>query len=190
MPTLYVYAPVSGQLVSLDCYCSKAGCNSTPPCGPSGCTHTIVGGAGFSSPIDMGWFSNGTIIRFRASSGVQSIEIEYISNVCASVGSPWTDGIKVHMYRFQNRSCYMGTILYGHLKRRVRFVADGAWFNYPSGGWAQPIGKLPADCLCGCSTGIHIHMETNVGTRTSQSCGNSLTTSSWIYSWFWNDGWC
>lgn len=189
MPTLSVYAPVSGQLKSLDCYCNKAGCNSVPPCGPSRCVHTIVGGAGFFGPIDIGWLTEGTVIYFRRSSGIASIKIEYINNVCANVGSPWTDGIKVHMYRQPNAACYMGTMLYGHLKNRATYVSNGQIINFP-GSWAQAVGQLPADCVCGCTTKIHVHIECNIGSRLSASCGNSVTTSNWIYSWSWNDGWC
>jgi hypothetical protein len=188
MPYGYVYAPTSGSVWSLDCYCSWPGCNSTPPCGGAGCDHVIVGGAGFCCPIDVGGGSDGTVISFRANSVVQSIQIERISNVCSSGSSPWTDGIKVHMYRYPNAVCYMGTVLYGHLRDRT---ADNQTINRGGSDWNQYLGMLPSDCACGCSSGIHIHMETNVGSRNSRTCGASVYEgTSWLYNWYWNDGWC
>jgi hypothetical protein len=224
MPNVYIYSPVNAQVWALECYCKKTGCNLVPPCGPSGCVHTIVGGSeGFCCPIDLGGgLADGTVIPFRASNRVNSIKIEYINSVCGGgTPTPWTYGIKVHMYRYTNQVCYMYrytnqvcymyrytnqvcymyrytnqvcymyTVIYGHLKNRESYVANNQNINRPTGAsWNMGLGQLPADCACGCSSGIHVHLSANIGTRASLACNNSVNTSSILYNFFWNDGFC
>lgn len=168
----YVYAPVSGEIWALDYYCKKAGHPA----------HPTVGGSGYDHPIDLGeGLSDGTVIRFRGTSNIKSIKVEHIGNVCATDPSPWTDGVKVHMYTGYNATgTLVGTVLYGHLKERL---ADGTVKNKPSGSWGQYLGKLPHDCNCGCSIGIHVHMECKGGSRNSLSCEQQVYTSTWFYRW-------
>lgn len=182
----YVYSPQSGEILSLDCYCHVQGCNTVPPCG-TGCNHTIVGGSGYCCPIDLGWYGVGTDMIFRGSSNIKSIKIVHIGNVCATDPSPWTDGVKVHLYAQPNQVCWFGEVLYGHLQNRA---PNGRKVNRPSSGWAEYLGELPRDCACSCSRGIHVHMECRGGVRTSKSCHDQVYTSSWLYRWYLDPGSC
>lgn len=192
--TYYVYAPINGEVWSLDCYCHGPCANAQPPdCGSASCKHTVVGGAGEQpiwKPADIVGGIAGTYVCFFAS-GAESIQVQHINNVCASGVTPWTCGVKVLMYRLPNQVCLMGTVVYGHLQNRI---ADGYTANRPPEGWGLIVGELPANCNCGCSDLIHTHMEFNIGSRRSSlSCNPSTyvyASSSWIYSYTWNDTWC
>ncbi|MGQ9682787.1 MAG: hypothetical protein ACUVX9_09645 [Anaerolineae bacterium] len=178
----YVLAPFSGEVWSKECYCHMPGCNNSPPCEPSGCTHTVTQGAGWGRPFDIGGALN-TVVKFYASVYVRSIRIEYVGNICADTSlHPWTDGIKVHMYGQSGASgTYFGAVLYGHLKDRGLYVSNGQVIN---SGSNISLGKLPSDCACGCSSGIHVHMEaTNSLTYCPIGChGNAVQGSSAMYS--------
>lgn len=182
MSYAYVYAPKSGTIWSLACYCRKTGCNSSPPCG-TGCDHKIVGGSGYGNPIDLGnGWTAGTDILFRGSSNILSIYVTHINNVCSGGSpAPWTYGVKVDLYTGYNKSgTLLGTALYGHLQNRL---ANGTTKNKPTGSWAQYLGEMPSNCACGCSDGIHVHMESKGASRNSLSCEQSVTTSTWFYRW-------
>lgn len=186
MAYAYVYSPVSGQIWSRECYCRYAGCPDVPPCG-AGCEHTKVGGSLYCCPIDIGdGLGEGTLIRFRGSSNIQSIKVNHIGNVCGDTNlHPWTDGVKVQLYAQPYAVCWFGAVLYGHLQNRQ--IAHGTVLNRPSTGWntitIPPLGELPADCRCGCSDGIHIHMEGRDGTPTGLGCDSPVYTTTWLYRW-------
>lgn len=160
--TVYVYAPFTGEVWGKDYYC-----NGTP--------HKIVDNLGGGAPIDIGDVAEGTIIRFSASSQVRSIRTRR-APVCRSQTGDWNQGVIVDMYAEQYARCYIGTVSYGHVRN---WISDGT-YNTRN----KMLGVLPHDCRCGCSDGIHVHMQCGRGTRTGvQACADKYVNggSSWIY---------
>lgn len=171
MADAWVFSPVSATLLYKDYY----GC-------PSGPAHTIVGGSSYCCPMDIGWLASGTGIYFRGSSNILSIKVVHIDNVCANTSLiPWTYGVKVHLYKFPGAVCKIGTVLYGHLNDNR--PPNGSIFDKGASSWFRSLGTVPSDCDCGCSDGIHVHMEClNTGKRTSLSCNSPVTAgSTWLY---------
>ncbi len=170
MATVYVYSPFSGTIWGKDQYC-----NGDP--------HVVVWNLGGGLPIDIGNVSEGTIIRFAASSQVKSIRTKR-APVCRSQTGDWNQGVVVEMFAQYNAQCYIGTVSYGHVRN---WVSDGV-YNTRN----KMLGVLPHDCNCGCSDGIHIHMQCGGGTRTglNQCAGKYVSGgSTWIYKWSYY-GWC
>lgn len=210
MPTYYVYAPKSGTAVALNCYCGRK-CANNPAisCGQSGncnspcgcdnacgkCNHVIVG-SGFCCPIDISGSTN-NVIRFYASSNVESIKIQYeTGTICLNDTGDIDNGIRVLLYSCPNAAGigYIGEVIYAHLKLRENYVSNGQIINRNGVSWSQKnqgLGQLPGCCGVGCSSGfcgcygsVHIHMSCKGGSRNPMTCGvTSLTTSSIVYSW-------
>lgn len=213
MALYYVYAPIGGLVQSLDCYCSRncknnasiacgnsGSCNSPCGCSPSDpncgkCNHVIVG-SGFCCPIDIRGNVN-DVIKFYASNNIESIKIKYENGtICETDTGDIDNGIRVTLYRCPNAQSqgYIGEVIYGHLKSRESYVADGQIINKGSQTWGQKsqgLGQLPGCCgtgcasgFCGCYGGVHTHMSCKAGSRSSMTCGvTSLTTSSTVYTW-------
>lgn len=196
MAYVYVYSPITSNTVSISCYCSENRCGTgncplNTPCGCSACTHPNVIG-GFSNPLDISASEN-TVIKFRGNSLVESIQVEYFTGVCGSETGDINNGIKVHMYRKPNAQCKIGTILYGHLKNRSNYVQNWQIIPKPAGtNLVKELGQTPAiPAGSNCYRGKHVHLEVQGGSRKSFSlCSTSVSTSTWIYSWYWNEGWC
>lgn len=196
MAYVYVYSPINSSAISLSCYCSENRCGTgncpvNTPCGCSACTHPNVAG-GYCCPLDIS-AATGTLIKFRGNSLVESIQIEYFTGVCGSETGDINNGIKVHMFRKPNAECEMGAILYAHLKNRESYVQPWQIINKPSGSnLVQNLGITPAKPAgSNCYRGTHVHLEVQGGSRKSFSqCGSSVSTSTWIYNWYWNEGWC
>jgi len=170
MAYVYVYAPLTGQNWGQSTYCS------------SGATHTVVSVLEGCCPIDVSG-SQGNSLYFYGSSLVKSIRTTRVSGVCESDPAPWTDGVKVEFFADINAQCPIGTVSYGHVKNRI---SDGVYNTA-----TKKIGELPADCDCGCSSGIHVHMQRTGGSSQSFSCYQWLYAgSTWLYRWDWNQGWC
>ncbi len=210
MPIYYVYSPFTGNVVSLDCYCGRKCANNSQiscaqsgdcnaPCGCSQtcgkCNHTLVGGTGFCCPLDLGGTVD-TVVKFKANSEIKSIKTVYLNGtICLSDTGDIDNGIKVKAYRCYNANGgYLGDIIYGHLKNRANYTADGQVHNKPpTGNLDVSLGQLVAccgnpggcsglTCFCCCYGSVHIHTECNGFTRSSMACGDQRTTSQTIYS--------
>ena len=172
------------------CCCTYGCCTSNCP-NPGAtkccrtCNHTITQ-SGYIKPIDIGGgWQGGNVITFYGTSNIKSIKIEYVSNICSGgTPTPWTYGVKVHLYKNPDACCLIGTVLYAHLQNRETYAPNWSVWNYPypnSGG--KHLGQVPADCQCGCSSGIHLHMECKSGgTRNTLTCGvQVIQNSTWLY---------
>jgi len=169
MTDVYVYAPVTGYNWGQATYCS------------TGNTHTVVSVLGGCCPIDISG-STGNALRFYGSSAIQSIRTRRVTGVCRVDPAPWTDGVVVEFFAQPNGQCYIGSVGYGHVRNRV---SDGI-YNVR----ILQIGDLPPDCACGCSSGVHVHMQFIGGSPRSFSCYQMLYSgSTWIAQWYWG-GWC
>jgi len=165
MPSYYyVYAPRSGTNWGQATYCSNGSTHTN--------TSTLCGG----SPMDISGPQGGAV-TFYGSSLVKSIKTTQVSGVCASDPAPWNNGVNVNLYSGLNGTgTLIGCVGYGHLENRV---ANGT-YNVN----VKQVGTLPADCSCGCSSGIHVHMEGS-GTQQAIACYNTVTGgTTWIYRWY------
>ncbi len=207
---VYVYAPLSGEAVAVDCYCNRRGncagqpdCNKIPPCNPPGCTgcdHVIVFGPpsvpAYCCPIDVN-SPAGSFVCFVGNDIIESIRVEYVDGlICLSgVVDPINYGIKVHLYRKPDATeCYMGTVLYAHLKNRETFVSNGQVINrngtFP---FVQILGQVPdppvpAD---GCYQSTHSHMSVLGLDRRNFNCGDQVYGgTTWLFHRTYNDGDC
>lgn len=171
MPYVYVYSPFTGTIWGKETYCG-------------GNTHVTVRSLEGNQPIDIGNVGEGTSVRFKASGAVKSIRTRR-ADVCRTQTGDWDQGVIVDMFAQYNQQCYIGSVSYGHLKN---WVNNGS-YNTNN----MVVGQMPSDCNCGCSDGIHVHMQANYGTITglSQCAGVRVYNgSTWIYRWYWNPGWC
>ncbi len=160
MAYAYVYAPCTGSNWGQTTYCYN------------GTTHTRVSSLGGWSPMDVSG-GQGTGVYFWASSGVKSIRTTRVTGVCRSDPAPWTDGVKVDMYADYNGHSYMGTMGYGHLENRV---SNGLYNSR-----ILQVGALPRDCACGCSSGIHVHIQ-STGAQRALNCYSAVYRgSTWLY---------
>jgi hypothetical protein len=167
MAYIYVYAPCTGTSGPQSTYCN-------------GTAHTVVSCIGGSSPLDVMTFAIKEV-WLHATSLAPMCKTTQCNGVCATAGAPWTYGIKVDLYLDFAATQYLGTVGYGHVENRI---ANGT-YDCRSG---LKLGTLPRDCACGCSSGIHCHMQ---GNGTAQSFGNCTGTaltkgSTWIYRWLAN----
>lgn len=170
MPTVYVYAPVTGKNWGQATYCSD------------GQSHTVVSALGGCCPLDVNGSATNPLY-FYGSSTIQSIRTTQVTGVCRVDPAPWTNGVVVDFYALPNAQCYIGSVGYGHIQNQV----PNGVYNVRS----LKIGELPPDCACGCSSGVHVHIQCTGGSPASFSCYQWLYAgSTWIYSWYWNDGWC
>ncbi len=173
MTYAYVYAPVTGQNWGQQTYCY------------SGSSHTVVSCLGGQNPLDISG-SAGNSLYFYGSAVIQSIRTRKVSGVCAIDPAPWDYGVVVDFFAEQNAQCYIGSIGYGHVQDRI----NNGIYNTRS----LRIGELPPDCNCGCSDGIHTHIQFKpvggLGEARPFNCYQTLYVgSTWIYRWIWG-GWC
>ncbi len=200
-----VYAPMSGSVWSLDCYCyftasACSGPNSGCGCGcgsgsgcDSGqgriCAHCAI--PGYSSPVDIGGASSGDTLWFYANCPVKSINAEQFTGGCPgqSNSSQWAQSLKITMYdNFGGSGSQLGVVVYHHVANRVSGVINnsdptGCLYNHYC---AIPIGYFTSNCGCSCYSGVHVHMQRGGGSTESMSCGQSLTGGgggSAIYRW-------
>ncbi len=151
-----VYAPFNGNIWNLDTYCA-------------GGTHTNVYGLWGSRPADL-FAGQGTAVRLWVSTNVKSVNIQRCDCVCRTDPSPWDDGINVAMFSGYNcTGSNLGTVAFGHLNNRH----SNGYHNSPNG---RIMGYLPADCACGCSSGIHCHIECSLPRAYTNNC-------SWEFLW-------
>lgn len=174
MPYAYVYAPVTGQNWGQETYCY------------TGDPHTVVSCLGGCCPLDISG-SAGNSLYFYGSSIIQSIETRRVSGVCAVDPAPWDYGVVVDFFAEPNAQCYIASVGYGHVQDRV---SNGV-YNTRS----LRIGELPPDCNCGCSDGVHVHMQFDLrgglGDTRNFYCYQTLYAgSTWLCHWYWNLGWC
>lgn len=167
MVYVYAYAPCSGKSWGQTTYCN-------------GTAHTVVSCIGGSKPLDIGTGAQ-VDLYLHVSTSIPKCKITQCNGVCASGAVPWTYGLKVDLYLDTAATMYLGTVGFGHVNNRI---AGGTYSTSP----ALKLGTLPADCACGCSSGIHVHMQGNGEAQSFGNCTNTTITkgSTWIYRWLAN----
>ncbi len=155
---IHVYSPSSGYIWNVATY-------------GNGTTHTAPYNLGGDKPLDIGGY-NGQPIYFIADPGVYSIKIRQVSGVCKTDPAPWNHGIRVYMYKGFNYDNYLGSVGFGHLKNRRGNADIKYWNPYTRNEF---LGRLPSDCDCGCSDGIHIHTQAQNGWRSHPADGQYMT---------------
>lgn len=117
---------------------------------------------------------------------VKSVQVTRVDSCCTCANNPNTrNAVKVDLYRENNKTCYIGTILYGHLDAPV----SSYWKNLTSGSVGS-LGKIiatPANCNT-CYSGEHVHLEVwgpAQGTVTRLVVNNQAVTGGTtpIYKW-------
>jgi len=85
---------------------------------------------------------------------VKSIQFIRVDNCCSCNDNTRHAGI-VELYREANKTCYIGSILYGHLAN----PAASYWQNL-TGGYVGVLGSIVSTPgSCSCYTGEHVHLE-------------------------------
>lgn len=201
MSYVYIYSPVSGQIVGIPgAYCS-------------GGYHPFVCS---TSPYDI-TCAGGTALRFSASSLVQSIRTTYYSSgVCyrgSEIPAPWDAKVVVEFFRYPNAQTPIGSVCYAHVNNPVSngvYPGNQKIIGYAPGlcscscnsnqqcvcgGYSQladqkgycanQAGLCTEKCPCGCCyKGTHVHFERYGGGETqSLGCWTSVSTSTWVYRW-------
>jgi hypothetical protein len=172
MPTAYVYAPHTGNILGQEYYC-----NGNP--------HTHVRPQeGFDDPLDIGG-SGGTVLRFYATTlYVKSIRTRRVGWICQDTTLiPYTYGVVATLYANTAGNQYIGEVMYGHLQDSGR-VADGLYTNF----YSLQIGKIIGTTCgtCSCYPAQHIHVEHKNGVRRDFSCCTCVgyqvsRETSWIF---------
>lgn len=176
----YVYSPVNGEhITGLDDYCCS-GCGSHSTCQ-------------YDTPVDIDTAGT-TDIYFRASSSIGSIKFVFDWHCCCDdVGDDYARTVEVELYYNQDATCYIGSVLYGHLEDLNSNIWDGKEEIYNGediliGESMQGLNDY--SCSDPCYDGAHIHLEENNGEYVGPSCGGSVFDGTSIYRYYHNAGWC
>lgn len=212
MATYYIYAPTSGQAISLNCYCYRstadpctASCSGSyckdkttcltcaKPCFcQSCCYHVVVGEAsGYKSPLDIS-AASGTWLYAYMSAGISSVKIVHMSGVCASATGDINLGTYLEAWTGTNATGKrLGRLLYAHLTNRQH--TDGQIFNrvcceYP---WFVSIGQVPtvpSGQQCYLSTHVHLSIWPDTGVVASRTnsydCGQNISAGTTAIYWW------
>jgi len=167
MPTIYVYAPFTGNISQ---------CNDDYHCPCTDGSSCVYSGL---KPIDISAVA-GTVIKLY-------VNYPYIKSInwsedtgggsfecCDSESTPTNlkRAVKVNLYADVNYGCYVGWVLFGHV--------DATGRNLPNGNISQKevgvVGKVSSGSGYTCYGGPHLHMEVG-GLEISGSCyvNKSLT---------------
>lgn len=173
--TINIYSPISGIITGRDNYCIT----SDPICTGSGASHGSCSGG--SSRVDIG--GSGTL--YLRATNVKSF-IPRISLACCggtSCGDNFKRVIKIELYGKANGVCYIGAVLYGHVTSPT--VSNATVYNLS--GTSYAIGSVTTGSCSNCSTGAHSHMERFGGSVVAPCCGLSVSSSTVIYRFTWDD---
>lgn len=172
MPSVYVYAPVSGTITGLDNYC-----NGTPhrPCRNVQPSQV--------SPVDIGTGGNMRKIYLYASR-VSKVYISTQYRCCCGQNGIYGRTRIIALY--SSEGCYVGSVWFGHIDYipwndpDKPLEAQDGWnvYNGP-----LLLGRTPGNncCApCGCTSGccyiaVHTHMERDGGISVAPPCGTPVT---------------
>jgi len=180
--TAYVRSPISGHITGRTYYCTTP---SDPYCygNPSNGTHYPCH-SGWYHPVDIG--GTGTLYLYVNYPNVSSV-ITWVSLLCcsSSCDSSLRRMITVDLYGRSNGRCYIGSVAYGHVN--TVYVSNGVLYNLS--GSSLRLGTVTTVTGCGCSDGAHSHMEATGSTLSciAPCCGATVSTSTNIYQFTWND---
>ncbi len=177
--TVYVRGPISGTITGRNKYCTFP--YASDVCNGSGSNHGTYMSS--SNPVDIGGSGN---INLRVNyPNVLSI-VTYVSLSCCS--SSYEDNyrrmVTVELYGKSNGACYMGSVRFGHVASPA--VTNGTLYNLSSG--TKLIGTVPSGNPGNCYTGAHSHMERSGGSVVAPCCGATVSSSTNIYKFTWDNG--
>ena len=180
--TVYVRSPFSGCITGRNNYCNGNCSNPDGNCNGSGNQHGTC--RGWSNPVDIGGSGN---VYLRVNYPNVRRAITYIGLHCcgsASCGDNFKRTISVEVYGLNNAGyCYIGTVMYGHVSNPA--VTNGGIYNLTSS--ILLLGTATTGSCTGCSTGAHSHMERLGGSVVAPCCGATVTTSTNIYKFTWDN---
>ncbi len=180
--TVYVRSPISGYITGRDQYCKPLS-QGGDVCNGSQGTHGKCMSS--SNPVDIG--GSGSLYLRVNYPNVLSI-VTYINLVCcnSSYGDNYRRMVTVELYGRANGVCYMGAVRFGHVASPA--ITNGTLYNL-SGG-STLIGTVPSGNPGSCYTGPHSHMERSGGSVVAPCCGATVSTSTNIYKFTWNNVTC
>ena len=195
MTTAYIYAPLSGLAISLNCYCNRrwtsnvSFCSGSCPNGNCQCSGTLCREnqncatcaspclcrnccwhvstqSGYQQPIDISGAA-GTWLYAYMSAAIASVKIIHVSGICASATGDINLGTILELYTGSNATgSLIGRVFYAHLSNRQH--SNGQVFN-KSGAmpWFVSIGQVPSvPANQNCYLSTHVHMEAQSGIGT------------------------
>lgn len=138
---------------------------------------------GWSDPVDIG--GTGALNLNVNYPNVRRVTINIGSQCCSSCSdSNVKRTVTANLYGLNNTGyCYVGSVMYGHVASPT--VLDGATYDLTSG--SLRIGTVPNVQCGGCYTGAHSHMERSGGTVLAPCCSGSVSTSTRIYKFTWDN---
>lgn len=163
MPTVRVYAPVSGTVTR---------CNTSNHCP---CTDSCQCGGCFAVDISA---PAGTAIKLYVNYPyIKSIYWEEDTSgsfeCCDSQNVPvdLKRAVRIHLYDYNN--CYVGWVLFGHVDPTGRNLPNGSI----SGSEVGIVGRVPSGSGYVCYSGPHVHMEINPSWGYGFSCASGVTVT-------------
>ncbi len=175
--TINIYSPISGYITGRDNYCLAGDTNVN--CLGTGAVH--YGCNSGSSRVDI----EGSGALYLRATNVKSFIPRIGYYCCSSTGcaNDYKRTIKIELYGKQNAVCYIGAVLFGHVTSPT--VSDGVIYNLTT--TAYQIGSVTTGSCSGCSSGAHSHMERFGGSVVAPCCGTSVSSSTPIYRFTWDD---
>lgn len=175
--TVYVRSPISGYITGRNNYCN----GGDPACNGSGAVHGTC--RGWSNPVDIGGSGN---LYLRVNYPNVRRVVTYVELRCCSTsyGSDYRRTVTAELYGLNDTGyCYVGSVMYGHVKSPA--VSNGATYDLTSG--SLKIGTVPSGNPGACFTGPHSHMERSGGSVVAPCCGGTVSTSTNIYKFTWDN---
>lgn len=156
MPTVYVYAPLSGKITQCN---DNYHCPCTDSSDPNRCVYSSL------KPIDISAVGGTAIKLYVNYPYIKSISWEEDTGggsfECCDGESTPTDlkrAVRVYLYADYNHACLVGWVLFGHVDE------DGR--NLPNGNISQKeagvVGKVSSGSGYDCYGGAHLHMEVGI----------------------------
>lgn len=204
MPSFYVYAPVTGTVVS--CWTGPVTCAPNPVvcrtdrqiaatgkyCDQLSCGSCCHPSVSCSEPQDINTGTATPDIVFTADPIVASIWVGLANNSCSAASGcsslPYTRVMNVYMYSGLNGSGkLLGAVTFAHVNNGL----PSGYYNTsiePGTGRAYKVIGSVAPGSCGqCYTGPHVHWERcgNSVVNGSISCGDTMLRGlSWVFRYF------
>ncbi|MDP2362723.1 MAG: hypothetical protein Q8M94_03020 [Ignavibacteria bacterium] len=180
--TVFVRSPISGYITGRTKYCIPLSQGGDPVCTGSGNPHNSC--AGGVTPVDIG--GSGSLYLRVNYPNVLSIRTFIALPCCPGQPDNYRRAITVELYGKSNGVCYIGSVRYAHVASPA--VSHNTLYNLSSG--SKLLGTVPTGSAGSCYSGPHSHMERTGGVTVAPCCGATVSTSTNIYRYTWDDAAC